>query len=194
MEFEFSFHDLKEPDLENNFHEYVKARTQKIKIYTTIKVKREGEQYVARYDLSDQLAKVVGKKVVDYLRNFELRLDNSALQTLTIYKVFHSWPHCAKYLEAESLKDYFGEDTHLFDPSILDEDESLENFIKAEERMIDQIVDKSKFENAFYQPVPIEENGKFLGITYLIYNMTQMDEEEKEILEKFQALLKKCYA
>ncbi|MEO0583830.1 MAG: hypothetical protein AAF135_16520, partial [Bacteroidota bacterium] len=179
-------------DLKNNFHEHIK-KAQKIKIYTTIKILQEGEEVVASYELSDQLARIVGDKVVDYLRNFELMLDNSALQTLTIYKVFHSWPNCAKYLEAESLKDYFGEDTHTFDPSILEE-ESLENFIKAEERMIDRIVDKSKFENAFYQPVPIEENGKFLGITYLIYNMTQMDEEEKGILEKFQTLLKKRYA
>jgi len=203
MDFEFSFNDLKEPDLENNFHEYIKSRAQKIKIYTTIKVKREDEQVVARYTLSDQLAKVVDKEVVDYLNAFDLNLENEDYQNFTIYKVFHSWPHCAEHLKAESLKRYFGKDSHEFDLSFLKK-KSPKNFIKVEERMIDQIVDKKivddedlenhELEEVFYQPVPIEEKGTFLGITYLIYKMTELDEEEKEILEKFQALLEKRYA
>ncbi|MEL7005424.1 MAG: hypothetical protein AAFN93_22230 [Bacteroidota bacterium] len=191
--FEFSFNDLKNPNFRENFLEYIERRAQKVKIYTVVEIVEGSVPPIARYKLSSNLQAIVGEDVANYLTTSNLLLDHPAHEEFTISKVFNDWPECGKHLEPISLAQYFGVHSHTFDEAVLQAPPAPENFKKVEEHLIDKIVDTHVLKEGYYLPVPYAKEGKLLGITYLIYDMEQLDAEEKKILADFRQKLQEYY-
>lgn len=188
------FENLKKIPTEGNLLENIQAEAQKLKCFTIVQFKGKSKIPIANYKLPSQYKKLIGSRWAAYLKDFNIEPRNLDHRRFIISKIYNSWPYCAKYLKAVSLEEYFGIHSHQHDLSGLDPSSNISSFLKAEDWLLDTIVDHYQMKAGKFFPVPYEEEGKLLGVLYLIYDADQLTESEAKSLNIFQNKLIKKYS